>query len=297
MLRNTYYSGTDLVEETCQALHNRLPPEWYLAARPEDSPVISGRARVGNVLKLSDPQGVTTSIVVDVKSRPVESRQVSVLADRWGRVLFPQARDLWGSDDDSILLLVAPFLGPSARDRLAEAGISFADSTGNIRLASARPAVFIETTGASRNPWRESQPLHSLRGNRSGRIVRAFLDYRPPFGTRELSLLTGNAPASVSRVADLLERDAIIQRERPRGSVTSVDWERLVRRWALDYKFSEANSFTPCLAARGVTALLDRLRGADFGYARDGILCGGPVRSGGGTQTGHHLPEERQGSY
>ena len=157
-------------------------------------------------------------------------------------------------------MVVAPFLGPSAKDRLAEAGISFADATGNLRLVSNRPAIFIEASGAVRNPWRENLPLRSLKGNRSGRIIRAFLDYCPPFGTREISSLTGNSLASVSRVADLLEREAIIRRDRSRGPISGVDWERLLRRWALDYNFSEANALTPCLEARGVTSLMNKLR-------------------------------------
>ena len=221
----------------------------------------------------ADPQGLAANIAAEVKRRPVEAREVSILADRWARVLPLGRQNAQGAEGDSILMVVAPFLGPSAKDRLAEAGISFADATGNIRLVSSRQAVFIEASGASRNPWRENLPLRSLRGSRSGRVVRAFLDYHPPFGTRELSSLTGNAPASISRVADLLEREAIIQRDRSRGPISQVDWERLLRRWALDYDFSEANELIPCLEARGVTSLMDKLRGADFTYAVTGSFA------------------------
>ena len=262
-----------LLEETCQALRQRLPPGWGLAEQPEPLPDGPDRFRLDGLLALTDPQGLTANICVDVKSRPVEAQQVSLLADRWGRVLRPQSREIWGPDTDAIFMVVAPFLGPSAKDRLTEAGISFGDATGNIRLVSRRPAVFIEASGAVRNPWRENLPLRSLKGARSGRIVRAILDYRPPFGTREISSLTGNAPASVSRVADLLVREAIIQRDRSRGPISGVDWERLLRRWALDYDFSEANSLTPCLEARGVTSLMYKLRDADFTYAVTGSFA------------------------
>ena len=52
-----------------------------------------------------------------------------------------------------------------------------------------RLAVFIETEGAVRNPLLENVPLGSLQGRRSARVVRAFLDHPPPYGTWELTAL------------------------------------------------------------------------------------------------------------
>ena len=273
MDRNNPVAENTLLEETYQALRDRLPPGWYLTSQGEQFPGESNRFGIDDSFALADPQGLTANIIVEAKARPVEAQQVTLLADRWARVLLPRIQETWGTDSDAILMVVAPFLGPSAKDRLAEAGFSFADATGNLRLVSNRPAIFIEASGAVRNPWRENLPLRSLKGNRSGRIVRAFLDYCPPFGTREISSLTGNSLASVSRVADLLEREAIIQRDRSRGPISGVDWERLLRRWALDYNFSEANVLTPCIEARGVTSLMDKLRGVDFTYAVTGSFA------------------------
>ena len=142
-----------------------------------------------------------------------------------------------------------------------------------MRLVTDRPAVFIETQGATRNPWRENVPLRSLQGRRSARVVRAFLDYRPPFGTRELASLTGNAPASISRVSDLLERDGIIERASSRGAIISVDWQRLLRRWAVDYDFSTANRMISCLEPRGLSNLFGKLSDADFSYAVTGSFA------------------------
>ena len=245
MQRNIHISETAMLEEACQALRLRLPPGWSLTEQRQQVPVQIKRFHDDVLLTLADPQGVIAHIFVEVKRRPLEAREVSLLADRWARALPSHSQGSRGHDGDAVLMVVAPFLGPSAKDRLAEAGISFADSTGNLRLVCGRPAVFIETAGAVRNPWRENLPLRSLRGGRSGRVVRALLDHRPPFGTRELASLTGNSPASISRVADLLEREAIIQRARPRGPISVVDWERLLHRWALDYGFGEANELTP----------------------------------------------------
>ena len=273
MIRNSLISETELLEVTCQVLRNRLPPGWNLTTQGGEFPGSSNRFNTDAALILSDPQGITANILVEAKSRPLEANQVSPLADRWARQLLLQSSEPWGPGSNSVPMVVAPFLGPSARERLAEAGISYADATGNIRLVASRPGVFIEASGATRNPWRENRPLNSLRGGRSGRVVRAFLDYCPPFGTRELASLTENAPASVSRVADLLEREAILRREHPRGPVASVDWERLLRRWAIDYDFGKANRLTPCIAPRGAAELFERLRNTDFPYAVTGSFA------------------------
>ena len=264
------------MEEACFTVRDRLPPDWSLTEQYDRWGQNASNSAVfdfDGVLTITDPQGLTANIIVEAKVRPIEGQQVTLLADQWGRILLPRSQELWGKDRDSILMVVAPFLGPSAKDRLREAGISYADATGNFRLVSNKPAIFIETSGATRNPLRENRPLNSLRGGRSGRVVRAFLDYSPPFGTREIASLTGNAPASVSRVADLLEREAIIQRDNPRGPMASVEWERLLRRWAIDYDFGKANRLTPCLAPRGITELYDRLRNTDLPYAVTGSFA------------------------
>lgn len=271
MPRNILISETNLLDETATALRSRLPPGWSLE---ELGPEIAWPGRIGTdgTFALTDSQGASATVMVEAKRRPVEARQVSTLLDQWQRTYPPRGSEVPASGNVGFMV-VAPFLGPSARERLAEAGISYADATGNIRFVTNRPAAFIETQGAVRNPWRETVRLRSLQGRRSARVVRAFLDYRPPFGTRELATLTGNAPASISRVADLLDRDGILERKAPRKAIVSVEWERLLRRWAIDYEFSNANRMVPCLEPRGLQRLFDKLRDADFTYAVTGSFA------------------------
>ena len=273
MYRNGPYSETYLLVEAAANLRSRLPSGWSLEELGEGLRPWSGAAKIDGAFTLTAPQGDSTTIIFEVKGRPVEARLVSSLLDRWQRTLLPQSQEMLGAGDSFNLMVIAPFLGPSAKERLAEAGISFADVTGNMRLVTDRPAVFIETQGATRNPWRENVPLRSLQGRRSARVVRAFLDYCPPFGTRELASLTGNAPASISRVSDLLERDSIIERASPRGAIISVDWQRLLRRWVVDYDFSAANRMISCLEPRGLSNLFGKLSGADFSYAVTGSFA------------------------
>ncbi|MFA5889335.1 MAG: hypothetical protein WDA27_00030 [Actinomycetota bacterium] len=161
-------------------------------------------------------------------------------------------------------LIVAPFLGPRTRERLAKAGAAYADATGNLRLALERPALFVERTGADSSPWPDERPLRSLKGPTAGRAVRALCDFRPPYGVRELAELSRTPVASVSRVVELLDREAIVIRE-GRGPIESVDWPGLIRRWVQDYAFTRSSRTQTFLAPRGSQALLERLR--EFGMA------------------------------
>ena len=231
------------------------------------------RPRTDAAMVLTDPQGESATIIVETKNRPLEARMVNSLLDQWRLGLLPEAKETIRSEGPPNFMVIAPFLGPSAKERLAEAGISYADATGNMRFVTNRPAVFIETEGAIRNPWRENVPLRSLQGRRSARVVRALLDYRPPFGTRELAARTANAPASVSRVSDLLERDDIIERDGPRGGFVSIDWKRLLTRWCIDYDFSQVNNMVAALEPRGLPTLLGKLRDSDLTYAVTGSFA------------------------
>ena len=254
-------------------MRRRLPPGWSLERLDDELSRRSARFPIDAALTLTEPGGESATIIVEAKGRPLEARMVSLLQDQWQRRLLPQSSEIPGAEPCPSFMVISPFLGPSAKERLTDAGISYADATGNMRFVITRPAVFIETAGALRNPWRENAPLRSLQGRRSGRVVRAFLDYRPPFGTRELGALSGNAPASISRVAELLERDAIIERAGPRGAIMSVNWQRLLRRWTVDYDFSTANRMIPCLEPRGLATLLGKLSDADFSYAVTGSFA------------------------
>ena len=270
---NGIYSETLLLGEIADELRRRLPPDWSLERLGRELSVVPGGSRVDAALALTDPRGESATVIVEAKGQPLEARAVNSLLHQSERLLDASV-ELPSTDGSRSFMVVSPFLGPSAKERLADAGISYADATGNMRFVTSRPAVFIETEGAVRNPWRENVPLRSLQGRRSARVVRAFLDYQPPFGTRELGTLTDNAPASVSRVAELLERDAIIERSGPRGAIVSVDWQRLLLRWAVDYDFSAANRMIPCVEPRGLSRLFQKLREAEFDYAVTGSFAG-----------------------
>ena len=71
----------------------------------------------------------------------------------------------------------------------------------------------------------------------------------------------------------MLVKEAIIVRDGRRGRISSVDWETLVRRWAMDYDFAKANSLTTYLEPRGPSVLFDQISEADFRYAVTGSFA------------------------
>ncbi|MHB8574514.1 MAG: hypothetical protein ACYDCQ_04195 [Dehalococcoidia bacterium] len=179
---------------------------------------------------------------------------------------------------DALQLAVAAYFSPRIRSELTRNGIAYADATGNLRLAIDEPALFIETTGADRDPSPHDQPLRSLRGAAAGRAVRALCDFSPPYGTRALSERAGVPAPTISRVAELLERDGILTRERSRGPIVAVDWEAAIRRWAQDYSFTRSNQTTTWLEPRGLPALLMKLRELETDYAVTGSLAASAVK-------------------
>ena len=274
MMWNSPKSATNLIDTAVKEVGTHLPPRWLLRDRARAAAVRSPQDsshRLDAIWELRDPDGLSSDILVEVKVKPVEPRLVGRVAAQL------QARSASRCEQTGTTpahLLVSAYLSPLTRERLTAAGISYADSTGNIRFAVDRPAVYIEIQGADRNPCREERPLRSLKGGRAARVARGLLDYRPPFGTRELAGATGSSAAMVSRVASLLEPDEIVTKERPRGRIVRVDWEALARRWARDYDFAASNVLTTWLAPRGTRALFSRLRATGSRYAVTGSFAG-----------------------
>ena len=273
MRRNSYISETKLIDTAVKEISSRLPPRWLLLDRERSAdgrfPQESTRM-IDAIWELRDPDGLSSDIIVEVKANPVEPRLVGSAASQLKALSYSRYEQAGATPAN---MLVSTYLSPLTRERLVEAGISYADSTGNIRFTLDRPAVYIETQGADKNPFREDRPLQSLKGGRTARVARGLLDYWTPFGTRELAAETASSPAMISRVSNLLEADEIVTKESPRGRIVSVDWEALARRWAMDYDFAASNTLTAWLEPRGTRALFDRLREARFRYSVTGSFA------------------------
>lgn len=169
-------------------------------------------------------------------------------------------------------LIIAPYLTDRARELIERGGAGYADATGNLRLALRRPAVFIQSSGASSDPWRTERPLRSLRGAVAGRGVRALCDFRPPYGVRELAARANMLPGTLSRLLAFLEEEALVRRGN-RGRVEDVDWPALIRRWTVDYSFSKSNEIQGFLEPRGLAELERKLLASSLRYAVSGSLA------------------------
>lgn len=243
----------DLVRAT---LEPTLPAGW-------GTDVTRGARRADAVLRLSGPDGRSATLVAEAKSI-VDARDV------------PAVRARLRLDDDpetSGGLVVARYLSPRARQALTEAGLSYVDATGNIRLAVAQPAIFVVKEGADRDPWRTpDRPTSSLRGTPAARVVRTLVDLPPPWKIRELARAAGTSLGSTSRTVDFLAREALVKRD-DAGAITDVDWPALLERWAADYDLARRRRVVRLLAPRGVESIEEALRPWNGEYAVSGSMA------------------------
>jgi hypothetical protein len=255
-MRNTAYLDNKLISKAIDELGARLPANWRMEV--EFEPARSDRA-LDALLRLCAPDGTCGTLILEAKNR-IEPRAVSKIADQL--TAYTRLSD----GEVPVPVLVAPFLSSRTRERLEERGVGYIDLTGNVRVVADRPALFVYTRGAERDPRREERPARTLKGAKAGRIVRALCDFVPPVGVRELAERARTDPGYVSRVFTLLEREDLIRRE-SRGPVTDVDWRGLIRRWTEDYSLFGSNRTGSYLEPRGLNTLLRKLRESDFRYA------------------------------
>jgi hypothetical protein len=253
---NARISETELVKRACETLASKLPADWKLVERRERR---ESRQAPDAVVEVRAPDGSKALLLIEAKKH-VEPRRVPMVLDQVRR--YGKGTPLVASD----------FLTPRAREILAECGAGYADATGNFRLVLSKPALYIETKGADRDPWPDERPLKSLKGRAAGRMVRALCDLDPPFAVREFAARSGVSAASASRVLALLDREAIVERG-SMGVVNRVKKADLIRRWVREYSILGSNRADNFLEPRGIPALLIKLKSAKFRYAITGGLA------------------------
>ena len=248
IVRNKTKYGTTSVRAAVDAIRRRLPPDWSVELSPGSEQ---------GLLSLQGGDGRSAKLTV-VSRKRVSPKDVPHLTSR--------------AEDAERLLLVAPFLSSRARELLAEAGASYFDATGNLRIVVRDPAVFLEARGADRDPDRKLRSLRSLKGAAAGRVVRALCDFMPPYGVRALSETSSTPLGTVSRVVSFLEEENLLTRNEKKV-IIAVDWAALISRWARDYRVTESNVVHSYLEPRGLAALGPKL--VKLGtYAVTGSLAG-----------------------
>ena len=147
------------------------------------------------------------------------------------------------------------------------------DATGNLRVESAWPGLFITRQGSDADPWRgPGRPRGTLKGDPAARIVRAIVDIKDDWTARELAETAGVSTGATYRVMDYLEREGLADRDSGRLSVSS--WVALLRRWSDDYGFVRNSHVTRWLAPRGLDAFQRQVTAQTEGkYAFTGTIA------------------------
>lgn len=208
-----------LLEAAFRTVEERLPPRWALEWINYGSE--GGQDRL---LNLKSPNSSGRGFLVETK-KSLSPKDVAAMI---GPDLVRRLRVMSGGTP---ILVVAPFISPRTQQLLAEQDISYLDLTGNVRLVLDNPGLFIQTSGAAKNPYAQQRPSRGLRGAKAGLIIRTLIDARPPYTVSEIADAAGVVPGYVSRVLETLESEALVIRG-ARGQVINVEWQELIRRRA-----------------------------------------------------------------
>lgn len=250
-MRNASFSGTDALVDGFSAALESVGARSMIVERQNGSNGVDAevRAQFGSAPLVLD---------ADVKLTPPRTRaEVGALPSvQPGRVP----------------VIVAPFLSPPVRDELARAGWSYWDATGNMRISSDDPAVWIDRVGASRDPEpRDDGPqrLRSLKAKAVSQVIVQLLSAGRTASVRELSRETGTGLATSSRVVDLLREEDLLKNTNG-GPIVVADRLALAQRWARDYGFATTFKPTRYFSLLGEEVALDRLRRSGLTYALTG---------------------------
>ena len=253
-------NATQVARQVERALAERIPAGWSFYVRTEAK---AGRYQVDLLAEIASPAGATAVLAIEIK-RTLEPRCVLQAIEHLSAITdseMPRA----------VPVVAASYLSPRARSLLRDRGVGYVDTTGNVRIEASTPGLFISADGVDRDPWPRDHKLQSLRGRGAARSVRSIIDTFPPYGVRELAQSTRVSAPTLSRVLDLLERDAIVTRIR--GAVSAVDWQGAIRRWIEDYDQTDSNTPTMALEPRGLPAFEKKLRATKLKYVATGAFA------------------------
>jgi hypothetical protein len=252
---------SEVVRRTVALLIERLPRGWSAQLLPPTSDL-----RPDAVIDIVAPDGRSATLIVEAK-RVVEGRDIDSIREQLAR--YAQE---W---PNALGLLVARYLSPPVRARLADEDVSYVDATGNVRVELPTPGLFLSDRGADRDPWRgPGRPRGTLKGEPAAKITRVLADFGESWTVRELVDVARVSTGATYRVVEYLEREGLAIRT-PDARIGVPDWVRLLRRWSDDYGFVRSSQVTRWIAPRGLPDLLRRVaEGGEPGrYAVTGTIA------------------------
>lgn len=252
-------SAAETAAAAIRLLRDRLPPQWPMVSAPTPPPGADGPDAVVHLLS---PSG-SIDLVFEVK-RTLTGRDVEAVSARLVRQV--------GGRPGSVGVVVARYLSPPVRDRLAKAGMSYIDATGNIRLTADEPALFVGDHGADSDPWRgPGRPRRGLKGDPAAKVVRALIDVDRAWTVRQLIEFAGASTGAAYRVIRFLEEEDLI--EKTGRTIRLPDWVVLLRQWSRDYEFAGTNPSSRWLAPRGFESMFERMIASEVQYVVTGTLA------------------------
>ncbi|MFE5704530.1 helix-turn-helix domain-containing protein [Rhodococcus koreensis] len=240
----------DLYRRAIATLQAALPHGWSLTSGKSRS-----LADAPERLLVGAPGGEVASFSV-IPARGVLAGDAARFAD-----------GLSGSDRGFVC---ARYLSEPVRRQLDARGLSYADATGNTSLSADRPAIWVRDRGADADPWRgPGRPAAQLTGDPAARVVRALADHSGQLTVPELVRLSGASTGATYRVVETLEERDLLERL-PRGPITSVRWQQMLRAWSSDSSFKDCPT-VGYFAPEGVQSFVAKLgKVSDHLYAVTG---------------------------
>lgn len=219
------------LDDTANRLRALLPDGWQLT--------IERRSADGGVVRLADDRD-SLDIAVVTRDR-IEPRDLD-------RLQLP----------DQPTVVSAAWLSPRTRELLRARYAGFVDRTGNTELRVQRPGLYVRTDGSDRDPAPRPKPGPSLKGPRASALLRTLIEVSPPYTAGDLASALKLDNGYITRALQVLTDERLIER-RPRGPVTSVEWEPLLRRLIESYSLLDANTASTWITAAGPSRLIDDL--------------------------------------
>lgn len=251
-------SGRELLDAAVVQITRRLPANWTVEQQG------AAEAAAADLVIKAPKTGAQALMFVEVKA-DVSPRDVEGLVGgpwrRWRRQMGNQP-----------ILLVAPYLSARVRALLTEEDVNYLDLTGNTRISLDYPGVFIETEGARQDP-RSTKPRSTIRGAKTGAVVRTLVDAAPPYTGADLARVADVNEGYLSRILEAFVDEGLIDRERA-GPVTRVDWPAMIQRRAQALDLFRTTGTYRYIARQGAAALVDRLRSRPGGNGMPPTVTG-----------------------
>jgi hypothetical protein len=242
ILGNMMVLENTLLRKALSGLSSRLPPGWATTMMEDPTK-----------FRIRAADGRTAEISAEVRLH-LDPREAMVLAAT-----------------RATQVVVSPWMSSATQRILQNASVNWMDLTGNVRLVLAEPGLFVETVGATQNPWPEAR-VATLKGAKAAHLVRALCENKPPIGVRALAGAVKMSPGYVSKLLTMLDQEGSLTRN-AEGRVEGVDLGRLLQQWANDAPLSARSSGSTWLDPRGLSAFLGRLQTAGLRYALTSSLA------------------------